>query len=350
MQPASGMGDRMTDVPPAPKRVPPIALLRATLGLWPTTVIVVLMAAFIAHPVRAQDFAQSRISILSGPPVAGEVIRYRIDLVQTGVTAATAQVSLSAPGGILLSFSGDCADARFADDMIWFIGGWRAGDTRSCAVDVLTYEHSAGANAVLHADVSTGTSFRRVESSVPLESPAPAQSLSFTILFLLVGGTAVLIWAVRRSGKSRRRKRDDGSLLMGAICIAFLGIFLDMARDDWRAAFQYEETQCRVIGATFDIGVGPKNHRSTSTTFTPRLALAYTVDGMPVFSSGFATQSTIIVGNVTDLTNFQIGDLVPCRFDPDHPKTVLVQWSPGLAYLFACLPLGLIILAIRLRR
>lgn len=328
---------------PAPRSITACAL-------WPLVCIVLLPWFGSAFPTRAQDFSTSRIEILSGAPVAGDLVRYRIDLLHTGAGEVHAEVSLAAPGGVLVSLAGDCAGTAVTEDVAWVLERWQPGEARYCLVEVFTYAHSAGANAVLQADIRSGASFHRVESSVLLASPASGPSAFFTFAFAGIGGAVALVWAFRQSIGGKKRRREDGALLVAAIGIAFLGIFADMARDDWRAAFHFEETTCRVIGVTFDIGTGPRNHRTSSTTYSPRLALAYEVGGKAMVSSGFATQSSILIGNAADMSAFSFDSTIPCRFDPDHPKTVLVRCSPGLAYLFACLPLGLIVLAVRFGR
>lgn len=297
----------------------------------------------------AQDFSQSRIDLLSGSPIAGDVMRYELVLSQSGPDDIYAEVKIAAPNVVLVSFSSDCATTTLSTDPVWIIRNLRAGELRRCIVEVLTYPHSAGANAVLQADVLSGGSFHRIESSLLLASSHTGPSGLFTFTFIGLGGCTILIWALTRSPNRNRRRRRSNHLLAAALGLAFLGIFVDMARDDWAAAFNFEETQCRIIGAAFDIGIGPKNHRSSATTYGPRLALEYEAGGKRMLSSGFATQSHILIGNLSDLSEYRLNTRVPCRYDPEHPQTVLVHWSPGWAYLFAILPLGLNVLSWRTR-
>lgn len=297
----------------------------------------------------AQDFSQSRIDVLSGRAIAGEVMRYEVVLSQSSLDDIHAEVKIGAPNGVLVSFLSDCAGTMLSIDPVWIIRDWRAGELRRCIVEVLTYPHSAGANAVLQVDVSSGGSFWRIESTLLLASSDAGASGLFTFAFLGLGGGIALLWALTRSPNRNRRRRQSNHLLAAALGLAFLGIFADMARDDWAAAFSFRQTQCRIIGATFDIGTGPRNHRGTSTTYSPRLALEYEAGGKRMLSSGFATQSSILIGTMPDLSGYGLNRHVPCRYDPEHPQTVLVRWSPGWAYLFAILPLGLIVLSLRAR-
>lgn len=316
----------------------------------PTRILAALFWFASAGLGLAQDFSQSRIDVLSGPAIAGEVMRYELILSQSGPDDIYAEVKIAAPNAVLVSFSSDCATTTLTPDPVWIIRNWRAGELRRCIVEVLTYPHSAGANAVLQADVLSGGSFWRVESSLLLASSQAGPSGLFTFTFIGLGGCTALIWALTRSPNRNRRRRQSNHLLAAALGLAFLGILVDMARDDWAAAFSFRETQCRIIGATFDIGTGPRNHRGMSTTYSPRLALAYEAGGRQMLSSGFATQSSILIGSVPDLSAYALNAHIPCRYDPEHPQTVLVRWAPGWAYLFAILPLGLIFLGLRVRR
>lgn len=297
----------------------------------------------------AQDFSQSRIDLLSGPPIAGGVLRYEIILSQSGPDDIYAEVKIGAPNAVLVSLASDCAATALDPEPVWTIMNWRAGEVRRCVVEILTYPHAAGANAVLQADISSGRAFWHVEKSQMLGSSDAGPSGFFTFGFIGLGGITAILWALTRSPNRNRRRRQSNHLLAAAFGLAFLGIFVDMALDDWAAAYHFQETQCRIIGATFDIGAGPRNHRGTSITYSPRLALEYKAGGKRVLSSGFATQSFILIGAVPDLSAYASNAHLQCRYDPAHPQTVLVRWSPGWAYLFAILPLGLIVLSLRAR-
>jgi hypothetical protein len=75
---------------------------------------------------------------------------------------------------------------------------------------------------------------------------------------------------------------------------------------------------------------GRIGQRSSYSTYAlPMLAVRYSVAGDQWISTGF--NANMASRSVSELRNFNIGDTVPCWFDPDDPARFTVVLTPGAA-------------------
>jgi hypothetical protein len=78
--------------------------------------------------------------------------------------------------------------------------------------------------------------------------------------------------------------------------------------------------------------------------------MRYLVDGVETFSSGYTTGSALNfntragAGSVFD--RFAIGSTHLCWYDPQHPRTVVLARGPGGAYIFALLPIPVLLIGL----
>ena len=76
--------------------------------------------------------------------------------------------------------------------------------------------------------------------------------------------------------------------------------------------------------------------------------MRYPVDGVETFSAGYTTASAFnfntraSAGSVFD--RFAIGTTHPCWYDPQDPRTVVLVRGPGGAYVFALLPIPILLI------
>lgn len=301
----------------------------------------------------AADFSASTVSVVPENPDAGDVVRYEIVLRNGGVAVPHASVSTEVSSALVLGMEGDCAGSWV--DERWSIVDWIASGEKTCTIEALTFADDAGASAKLAADIRAGDQFWRLEAAPLLNTPRPAPQLVPGYIWPMLTAALPfhLIWAVWFAPP--RARRGQGPVVAIALGLFFLLPFVDLALRDWRAAFFYVETDCVVMGATLDFETFRTATRSSrqSEMATPLLALRYRIDGATNHALGFAGPSHLLIGGGGGavLLGYARGDIVPCRYDPEHDRTVLVRWEPGLAYLFALLPLGLLGLgAIGLRR
>lgn len=287
------------------------------------------------------------MSVTPESPDAGDVITYDIVLSNGGTAIPYASVSFELTSALVLEMSGQCRPSPGEGD--WIIFDWAADTEQHCRVDVLSFAHDAGANARLSADISTGGEFWRVDASPLLDTPPSSPQLISgpVLLATVVLLVASIIWAVWLA-PSRLRRRLGPSFTL-AIAGVFLMFFADLAWRDWRASFAFVETECTIVGATIDVeAFNSPIKRGRSEIATPLLALRYDVDGQSVHALGFSGPSHLLIGGGGGdvLAQYREGDTVPCRYDPSYPRNVLVRWEPGLAYLFALLPLALLAIGI----
>ena len=83
-------------------------------------------------------------------------------------------------------------------------------------------------------------------------------------------------------------------------------------------------------------------------------AVRYPVDGVETFSTGYTTASAFnfntraSAGSVFD--RFAIGTTHPCWYDPQDTRTVVLVRGPGGAYIFALLPIPVLLIGMSVLR
>ena len=126
--------------------------------------------------------------------------------------------------------------------------------------------------------------------------------------------------------------------------------FVALAREDWRAYTDYRETRCTVFGSEIDAFRSRSRSSSQEPSYKPVFAVRYPVDGVEMFSTGYTTGSAFnfntraSAGSVFD--RFATGTTHPCWYDPQDPRTVLLTRGPGGAYVFALLPIPVLLIGL----
>jgi hypothetical protein len=146
-----------------------------------------------------------------------------------------------------------------------------------------------------------------------------------------------------------------GVLLVVFVVIGFLAVFADMAWTDYRALTEYREARCTVldyrVSQNTRTTTDSSRRRSTFTSFSPVFALRYQVQGREIVASGFHTGSRLAWNTVASaeatLRQYEPGRQVPCWHDPTTPETVVLLRGFGGSYLFALLPLPVLVLGLR---
>jgi hypothetical protein len=143
-----------------------------------------------------------------------------------------------------------------------------------------------------------------------------------------------------------------GAVVFG---VGFLMCVCAIGYDDWRAYAAYRVTRCTGFGWEFDSFV----HRGSRTdggneSFKPVFALRYPVDGVETYSTGYTTASAFNANTRADagsvFERFAIGTDHPCRYDPQEPKTVVLARGPGGAYVFALMPIPVLLVGLGMLR
>jgi hypothetical protein len=332
----------------------------------------VLSTAALAQP----DFTTSRGVVEPAAPYAGDVVRHVFTVTNTGSAAGPVLVSTSLRRGFLIGTEGDCASARFegGGDFTWHAGRFDAGATRRCTVTMLTRREAAGTFANVVTEIRTPPSgYRRVEAAAELGTrPDPnavrvgpvmmtrAGMVVTALLGLFLLGIPIILLRARGPVEaplaSTTVAPPSARLLIGAwaavvVAVGFLVYFGLLAREDWRAYSDYRETSCAVFGSEID----SFEHRSrdrerTDQSFKPVFALRYPIDGVETFSTGYTTTSAlnfntrVEAGSVFD--RFKTGSTHPCWYDPRDPHTVVLARGPGGAYVFALLPIPVLLIGL----
>ena len=126
--------------------------LRFTLALIPA----LLAIGLLPRAANAgADFSASKVEIAPTMPRAGDVVRYRITVLNSGSATNYVRVSTTLPSGFLINAEGDCAGATGAtEQLLWHEGGIAGGATRRCLLTVLTRRDAAGTNANVATEIN----------------------------------------------------------------------------------------------------------------------------------------------------------------------------------------------------
>ena len=134
------------------------------------------------------------------------------------------------------------------------------------------------------------------------------------------------------------------------IALGFLLFFVAAAYEDWRAYSEYRETTCTVFGSELNAFENRSRSRSQEQSYAPLFAVRYPVDGVETFSTGYTTGSALnfnsraSTGSVFD--RFVVGTTHPCWYDPQDTRTVVLARGPGGAYVFALLPIPVLLIGL----
>lgn len=132
--------------------------------------------------------------------------------------------------------------------------------------------------------------------------------------------------------------------------MGFLLVFAAMAREDLRLFTDYREAACVVTDTGAHTRVSGQGRHATNMS-QPFVAVRFEVAGHAHFGTGFDSGSHLRSGGSTwsggEAAAFGPGATVRCWYDPDDPARVVVVRGPGGTYLFALLPLGLLLLVAR---
>jgi hypothetical protein len=185
-----------------------------------------------------------------------------------------------------------------------------------------------------------------------------------TLLALFLVGVPIVLLRARAQVEAplshAPRARTPAGVVVGAraavvIAVGFLMFFVAIGYEDWRAYADYRETRCTVFGSEID----SFEHRGSRTdggneSFKPVFALRYPVDGVETYSTGYTTASAFNANTRADagsvFERFAIGTDHPCWYDPQEPKTVVLARGPGGAYVFALMPIPVLLVGLGMLR
>jgi uncharacterized repeat protein (TIGR01451 family) len=315
--------------------------------------------------VARPDFSRTTIAVEPSAPLEGDVVRYQVTLRNTGdAESVAAQLKVTIPHeGLFVDLAGlDGARVDPAAKSVEASIALPAGAARGFALRVVTPRDAGG--HVLSPQVSLQDFYSRVSY---IDSVSTEIGTRPSTGGLVLGGTRItpaglvvlgfvvpilVLWLLSRR-RSRRgaaragRGRPSAALLAIVISLGFWTLFGSMARRDWRS-LSWPETACTVLDRRLKIetttsATGRSPATRSTTYFDKLLALRYRANGVDTISTGFDTGSRLQIGGgasaVQELARWAPGVTVPCWFDPDDPRDVVVVPGFGGAYLFALFPL-----------
>jgi len=330
-----------------------------------------LMLSWVPSFVSAvPDFSQSVITASAEEPVEGDVVRFIVNLKNSGdAPAESAELTIEGPlTGFLIGTGGltepvidpeaqkvsaSLSLQPGAEKQIWvdvLTPRDSGGDALTLAVHLAHYD--SGAELWDRKTISVDT--RLSQSGIPIGglriAPAAFVVLAWFILFA-VAWLGVRLWVGSRA-RSDRLFGPDAAVTAMMVAVGFWMFFAAMAWRDYHALTTWTETTATIVGQRIvSQSVSSSQRRSSgsgtssgsSETFSPEFALRYTIDGAPLYSSGYDTGSSLRFGGRArreqEMKECTVGTQVPCWYDPADPRDVVVRRGFGGAYFFALLPL-----------
>ena len=346
--------------------------------------MVAATAAWLHIPVSgwtrpsAPDFSSSTVTFSPAAPVEGDLVTLTLIARNTGDAAEPAWIVLTWPAtGYFLAVRGldtpriDHEQRRIEGDV-----PLPAGGERRIELDMLTPRDSGGAYLTLGVRVShlfSGTDHYD-SPNVMVDSRVSTAGVSLGGVRFTPAGIAVLAWLAglpvvwllvslltsrRVHGRAQRwRENPAAATLLLMLPVGFWLFFAVMAWRDYQSITTWRQTECTVMGrrltedtiTTSSSTAGGRQRSTTSTVYSPELALRYVADGEQVYSSGYDTGSWLRIGGRSrreeELRAWSIGTAIPCWYDPADVRDVVVHNGFGGAYLFALIPLPLFLLGI----
>ena len=304
-----------------------------------------LLAVAMVHAAHAAepDFSTSTATFEPVPAVAGDIVSYRVSIANTGADSTYTRIVTPLPRGYFVRADGDCTAAGVTDDrLLWHEGGFAAGTSKECRVDILTRPDSAGTIATLATEITTPPSgYLRIEARPTLESRPDRTSSRWTFGITPAGIVTLALLARRRHRRRDRRGSGEGgavkwrlgawiaSLRRSASCSSSW-----ISRGAIFAATPTIETSCLIVDSSIRSFQGSGRAVEHVCSEFAVHTMRWRADLQRRIRRR-RRQRRVIRSSQQAIEAPAVGSSHPCWFDPDDVKTVLLERGPGAAYIFA---------------
>jgi Protein of unknown function (DUF3592) len=318
--------------------------------------VILLPALAAAQP----DFSQSTITAQPSVVSEGDVFAYSVTVRNSGnESAAFAELLVSLPlESLFVDLSGlENATVDLAEKEIAATLDLPPGGERRFRVRVVVPRDSGGntLNPDLRVRYLNRATFNTGAPTDINSAPRTDGVMLGGVRFGAIEGAllAVLalypvLWVLLP-----RRRRNHGGVAALVIGAGFLTMFVGLARRDAQTLTSWHEAQCTILDTRIrletqssNIRTGVPPRRAENRSYKPLLALTYTANGQSVVSTGYETGTRVSIGRgqslLREYEQWKVGAQVPCWFNPDDVKDVIVIRGFGGAYFFAILPLALL--------
>jgi hypothetical protein len=310
------------------------------------------------------DFSRSTIQLEPAIPTEGDVVTLLVHIRNSGDEPAPfTEVELELPlEAMFVDATGlDGAKIDPVDKVVAATVDLPAGADRQFSVRMVVPHDAGGRSLSPHLKVRyahAGVEFYGGGEPVTIDTRIANTGVAlggvrFNAATFVVLGVLLLYPLLRVLTGSR--KGSKGPVLMIVIAGGFLSIFAGMAWHDWRTISAFRQSTCTVLDSRLRIETSPSSTSASSppsrhqntTTYEPLLALRHVENGREVIGTGYSTGSRLQIGlgssTISEYERFKVGAQVPCWFDPGEPTRIMVLPGFGGAYVFALLPLGLLV-------
>jgi hypothetical protein len=330
------------------------------------TLVTALLAAWcvlgVPTTVWAQpDFSESSIRIEPATVTEGDVVTIVVTLRNSGSEDAPyAEMDFGLPlEALFVEYTGlEEATLDLAEKTLTATVNLPAGSDRRFQVRMVVPRDAGGHSLVPY--LTLRYSYRQVEfrdgAPIPIDTAVSTRGLPLVggirlapagLVVLAVAALYPTLWVALP-----RRRRRPGPMVMIVLATGFLTMFGALAKRDWETLTAWTAAPCTILDKRVRIEtsasrVGRQRTRQSETrSLRPLLALKYSVDGHDVISSGYETGTRLSIGRgealASEYAQWQVGATVPCWFNPDEPREVIVRRGFGGAYAFAVIPLAVL--------
>ena len=352
-----------------PHQVPAIGSWHSQILCFLGLSIVCVLASLSSPALAAPVLSQSHIRVSSEAPLEGDVVRFTVSLKNTGdVTAEFAQLKIEWP------FMGYLVQARGVEPLAVDHSSrtlsssvtLAPSEEKNVEVDILVPRDSGGdalSLSVRLAHYASGTEYWD-HKVVTVDTRIPPNGIRIGSFRLAPAGIATLAWlivsgvfwawvrvAAPRNPSSVRLLGPGAAVVAIMIAVGFGMIFTSMAWRDYRALNEWQQTTATIVGrgvvsqstTSHPPSSGISTARKTTEIVSPEFALRYSVNGIDILSTGYDTGSSLRIGGRVqreeEMAHWTVGAQIPCWYDPQEPRDVVVRRGFGGAYLFALFPL-----------
>lgn len=303
------------------------------------------------------DFSTSTIAASRTSIHPLETIDYTITIRNTGTTAPSyLRVANAIPtAAMLVSASREWRRVESERELSW-MGTLAPGASQVLRLSLIARPGTEGSYLVETAAIHYDGAYWAVEHRLEVETTPAAGGVKLGgglrittaglwVFGYLFGAMAVgLLLVILFRNASRRM---FAALAVVFLSGGFLAIFVAMARSDARMLAEYRETRCVVVDSMARY-VESQSAASTSRpsrrsgSWSPEIAVCYpTLDGelVSVVNAGASRLQLARKATFAALGDLQPGANARCWYDPADPKKVVLDPTPGGAYLFSMLPL-----------
>lgn len=319
-------------------------------------VLLLLLIGVSPRAAAERPFDGSTLTPIGPPPVEGQPYAYRLTL--TSSRDSSGEVEILLPSAAMFAGLQGLEDVDVDHDSrtLRWRGSWTAGVPRVATLTLVAGIDAGGQTSSLRVSIRPWQGDTTYLTHVAeVDTWLPPTLFRVGRIGVTTSGLAVLGWLVAMGvfwflvRVVRPRAANWAPIVIG-VPAGFLLYFAALAWED-RRILALPETTCTVVDRVLDTRTASSTRRrGPETVYAPRLALTYDLGDRHGVAQGFGTDSRLTAPRASRaqrmLERYAIGARVPCAIDSRDTRRAYVERGFGGAYLFALIPLPLLLLGV----